>query len=132
MTVVLLSSGIKFADANKYFQGASLIETETGDRKQEAVCYEWPGALFQRLCDAVNAKNHYEETLAISVKIGDRVTQAEIYADLGSLCITKNDYSEADEFLKKALSIVKEGQDFQLELFCNANFEEAKIPQGKK
>ena len=129
--IVLLSSGRKFADANKYFEGALLIATEIGDIKCEAVCYKSLGRLFERLGDAVKAKEHYEKALAVSVKIGDRVSEAEIYANLGSLCITKEDYTKAEEFLEKALSIAKEVQDFQLELFSHENFVRAKIPQGK-
>ena len=130
--IVLLSSGIKFADANKYFEEALLIATETGDRQCEAFCYKSLGKLFQRLGDAVKAKGHYEEALAISVKIGDRVMEAGIYAGLASLCITKDDYTKAEEFLEKALSIAKEVQDFKLEFFCHKTFVQAKIPQGKK
>ena len=130
--IVLLSSGIKFAVANKYFEGALLIATETGYRECEAACYHWLGNLFKRLGDTVKAKENYDKALAISVKISDRVGEAEIYANLGSLCITKEDYTKAEEFLEKALSISKEVQDFCLELFSRDIFVRAKIPQGKK
>ena len=66
------------------------------------------------------------------MKIGDRVNEAAIYADLGNLCITKDDYTNAEEFLEKALSIAKEVQDFQQEFFCHENFARAKTQQGKK
>ena len=65
------------------------------------------------------------------MKIGDRTRKAEIYANLGSLCITNHDYTKAEEFLEKALSIAKEVQDFQTELSSHSNFVDAKIPQGK-
>ena len=51
------------------------------------------------------------------MKIGDRVNEAAIYADLGNLCVTKDDYTNAEEFLEKALSIAKEVQNFQQEFF---------------
>ena len=65
------------------------------------------------------------------MKIGDRVRKAEIYTDLASLCITKDDYTEAEEFLEKALSIAKEVQNFHLEFACHEYFVDAKLPQGK-
>ena len=79
---------MKFADANKYFEGALLIANETGDMKCEAVCLR---KLFQRLGNAARPKNNMKKALAINVKIGDRVNEAAIYANLGNLCITKDD-----------------------------------------
>ena len=86
---LLLSSGTKFSDANKYFEEALLIATETGDMKCQTICYKCLGELFQRLGDAVKAKEHHEKALAISVKCGERVSEAAVYANLGNLCITK-------------------------------------------
>ena len=129
--IVLLSLGKTFSDANKYFERALQIATETGHRKREVGCYNSLGGLFQCLGDAVKAKKHYEKALAISVKIGDREGEAASYVKLGNLCITNHDYTKAEEFLEKALSIAKEVQDFQIELSCHRNFVEAKILQGK-
>ena len=59
--------------------------------KCEAVCLNYLRA-SERLGDAVKTKEHHEKALAINVKIGDRVSEAAIYANLKYLCITKDDY----------------------------------------
>ena len=65
--VMLLSLGIKYADANKFFREALLTATETRDRSCEAHCYQWLGNLFHRLGDPSKANEYFEKALAISV-----------------------------------------------------------------
>ena len=56
---VLLSLGLSYADANKYFEEELRFATESGDSSVEALCYSGLGSLFQRLGDNVKVKGYY-------------------------------------------------------------------------
>ena len=131
--LVLVFSGIKYADAKKYFEDALLFATKTGHRKCEMECYYWLGHLFRKLLNHVKAKEYYEKALAICVEIGDKPTETTIYDDLGRACINLHEYAKAEEYLEKALSMVKEGvQSSRTEIFCCQNIAWAKILQDKE
>ena len=131
---MLLSLGIKYADANKHFEEALLYATETGDRQCEAQCYHCLGKLFERLCNSdVKVKEYYEKSLSMFVEIGDRAGEAHMYRHLGSLFILRNEYVKAEEYLDKALSILKDGvQDLSEEISYYEYIAASKIPQDKK
>jgi len=57
------------------------------------------------------ARQNYQQTLAILIEFGDRYSQARTYGQLGLLAEAENNFTEAGQNLLKALEIFAQFQD---------------------
>ncbi|XP_073238630.1 uncharacterized protein [Porites lutea] len=90
----------EYDKAEKYLRKALTITTEIADRHGEATCYGTLGAVFQ------------------SIEIGDKHGAASCYVNLGAFSQFVGEYTKAEEYLHKALTISTEISDKHGEASC--------------
>ena len=101
-----------------------MIAGENGDKELEATCYRHLGDTFKSLCQYVNAKESYENALAIAEKNGYKKLKARCYGELGQTFRAVYEYAKAKESLEKALVIAKENGNKKLTALCYRELEE--------
>ncbi|MGB3421445.1 MAG: tetratricopeptide repeat protein [Dolichospermum sp.] len=67
------------------------------------------GIVAQEMREYAQARDFYQQ--ALSIKFGDRFSQASTYHNLGTLAEAQEDYTEARTNLQKALEIFIEYKD---------------------
>lgn len=83
-------------------------QRECGDRAKESELLIKLATLYQRQSKCVEAKELYEEAIAVTKVTGDRRREAECYSRLAIMNKIQSQYVKAEEYLMKALSIKKE------------------------
>ena len=96
---------LKYEKAKELFEKALRIKQETGDRKNEAMCYSRLGTLFHHVGQYHNSKKYVEKALEISKEIGDKMGIAKCYGILGNVFESLGNYDRAMEYIDKSLLI---------------------------
>jgi len=83
-----------------------LKETEERDKKiWSASTYQQLGWVAQELREYEEARQNYQQALAINIEFGDRHSQASTYGQLGTLAQELREYEEARQNYQQALAI---------------------------
>ena len=81
------------------------------------------GIVAQKMREYAQARDFYQQALAIYIEFGDRYSQASTYGQLGLLAEAQEDYTEARTNLQKALEIFIEYKDEYMANITRENLE---------
>ena len=84
------------------------LKRECGDRAKESELLLKLATLYQQQSKYVEAKELYEEAIAVTKVTGDRRREAECYSRLAIMNKIQSQYVKAEEYLVSALTINKE------------------------
>ena len=106
-----------YQQARETYRKTFSILTEFENLPQElkqnltAGTYHQLGIVAQELREYAEARNSYQQALAIKVEFGDRYEQAGTYGQLGSVALALREYEEARKNYQQALAINVEFDD---------------------
>ena len=99
---------LKYEKAKELFEKALRIMQETGNRKNEAMCYSRLRTLFHHVGQYHNSEKYAKKALEISKEIGDKMEIAKCYGILGNVFESLGQYDRAMEYIDKSLLIRRE------------------------
>ena len=107
----------KYQEARESYQkiGELLLQISDVEERQKqsalATTYHQLGIVAQQLREFEQAREYYQQALALFIEFSDRYSQARTYGALGVLAEVQEDYTEARTNLQKALEICIEYKD---------------------
>jgi CHAT domain-containing protein len=132
----------QFQLARDYHQQYLEIAREIGDRQGEANCLGNLGNVYQSLEQFQLAINYHQQSLEISWQIGDRQGEAIVLNNLGATLKKLKQFPEAEENLRKAITILEELRTdlfddihrvsiFETQIAAYRNLQEVMVAQDK-
>jgi tetratricopeptide (TPR) repeat protein len=97
----------------KTLQIYDALESEEERQKQlwKASTYHQLGIVAQEMREYAQARDFYQQALAICIEFGDRYEQASTYHQLGMVAQEMREYAQARDFYQRALTICIEFGD---------------------
>ena len=84
----------KYKEAKRLYKKALGIMIETGDRKEEALCYGNLGTVYFSFGEYAKAEEYLSNALAIRKEIGDEKGEAVCYGNLGTVYHSLGEYGK--------------------------------------
>jgi tetratricopeptide (TPR) repeat protein len=119
------------AEAQKLFEKCRLAFNDQGNQRRKAQAIGNLALLSERLGDAAGQLQAYLEMIEIQIRISDFAGQRVTYNNLGSLFVTRNQYSDALETYQKLLDLANRTGHLTFECFALAGMADAKRELGQ-
>jgi tetratricopeptide (TPR) repeat protein len=95
----------QWAQAERHYQQALVIQIGFGDRYEQAKTYHQLGIVAQEQRQWAQAERHLQQALEIKIEFNDRYAQASTYHQLGRVAQEQRQWAQARQYLLMDLEI---------------------------